>query len=174
LIARSGSGTSSVPFSPTPPNLKADTDSLDATLKAFPPSARVAVEVRDPSWFTDECRRVLERHSSALCLADGGPVKVPEWRTADWGYVRFHRGRASPESCYGEAALRTWAGRLAHHWKSTEDVFAYFNNDAHGCAPRDARRFASSAARAGLEPRRVPGSWETPLTGQKGSVFLNG
>jgi uncharacterized protein YecE (DUF72 family) len=157
-----------------PPNLKADTDSLDATLKAFPSYGRVAVEVRHPSWFTDECRRVLESHNSALCLADGGPVKVPMWRTADWGYVRFHRGRASPESCYGNTALLTWAQRLADQWRPREHVFAYFNNDAHGCAPRDARKFASAAERAGLEPSRVPGSRETPLTGRKGSVFLSG
>ena len=157
-----------------PPNLKVDTDSLDATLKAFPSSVRVAVEVRDPSWFTDQCRRVLERYSSALCLADGGPVKVPAWRTADWGYVRFHRGRASPESCYGDAALHSWAGKLAEQWERGEDVFAYFNNDAHGCAPRDARKLASAAAREGLEPSRVPGSRETPLTDRRGSVFLTG
>ena len=157
-----------------PPNLKADTDSLDATLKAFPSYTRVAVEVRHLSWFTDECRRVLERHNSAMCLADGGPVKVPNWRTADWGYVRFHRGRASPESCYGVAALRTWARRLAVHWRPAEDVFAYFNNDAHGCAPRDARKFALAAQRAGLEPSRVPRARETPLTGGTGSIFLSG
>jgi hypothetical protein len=36
----------------------------------------------------------------------------------------------------------------------------YFNNDPEGCAPRDARRFALAAARAGLEPTRVPAAAE--------------
>jgi uncharacterized protein YecE (DUF72 family) len=147
-----------------PPTLKANPDALDETLKAFPSDARVAVEMRHPTWFNDTSRKVLERHDAALCLADGGPVPVPVWRTAGWGYVRFHRGRASPESCYGDAALRTWATKLAEHWGPDEVVFAYFNNDLHGCAPRDARKFASAARRAGLEPSRVPVAADTPIT----------
>jgi uncharacterized protein YecE (DUF72 family) len=148
-----------------PPTLKADADALDETLKAFPSDARVVVEMRHPSWFSAVCRSVLERHGAALCLADGGPVPVPLWRTTDWGYVRFHRGRASPESCYGDAALRTWADKLAGLWQPHEVVFAYFNNDAHGCAPRDARKFASAGRRAGLPPSRVPAPRDTPITG---------
>lgn len=147
-----------------PPTLKGDPDALDATLKAFPSKAQVAVEMRERSWFHDDCRRVLERRRAAICLADGGPVPVPAWRTADWGYVRFHWGKGSPDSCYGDTALRTWARKLAGLWSPNETVFAYFNNDAHGCAPRDARRFASAARKSGLEPARVPDSSETPIT----------
>lgn len=33
---------------------------------------------------------------------------------------------------------------------------SYFNNDAHGCAIRDAITFASAAQRAGLVPSAVP------------------
>lgn len=40
-------------------------------------------------------RAVLERHDAALCLADRGSRPVtPLWRTADWGYPRFHGGPA--------------------------------------------------------------------------------
>jgi uncharacterized protein YecE (DUF72 family) len=147
-----------------PPNLKADPDALDETLRAFPAHARVAVEMRNTTWFSDGCRKILERHGAAMCLADGGPVATPVWRTADWSYIRFHRGRASPESCYGDLALRGWAGKLAAHWEAGETVFAYFNNDAHGCAPRDARKFATAGRRVGLEPSGVPGRGETPIT----------
>ena len=147
-----------------PPTLAADVDLLDATLVAFPAGVRVAVEFRHVSWFSDECRRLLERRRSAMCLADGGAVDSPLWRTADWGYVRFHHGRASPESCYGPAALRTWAEKIAATWDPRETVYAYFNNDLHGCAPRDARSFASAAGRVGLVPSRVPGRGQTPLT----------
>lgn len=148
-----------------PPNLRVDVDGLDRTLRAFPRAARVAVEPRHASWFVDEVRGVLERRGAALCLADGGPGRPAAWRTADWGYVRFHRGRGRPESCYGRTALATWAERLASLWPASEDadVYAYFNNDAHGCALRDARRFAAAATRAGLEPTRVPGARETPV-----------
>jgi uncharacterized protein YecE (DUF72 family) len=146
-----------------PPNLRADEDALDATIAAFGANVRVAVEVRHPSWLCDGVRSVLEKHGAALCLVDGGPQKVPIWRTADWAYVRFHGGGGRPESCYTRSPLDTWARRLATTWTAADDVYCYFNNDAHGCAPRDARRFALATARVGLEPSRVPGSRETPV-----------
>jgi uncharacterized protein YecE (DUF72 family) len=58
--------------------------------------------------------------------------------------------------------LQTWANRLAELWPEDADVFVYFNNDMHGCAPRDARRFASAVRRAGLSPSRVPTARQTP------------
>jgi uncharacterized protein YecE (DUF72 family) len=147
-----------------PPTLTVDANALDATLSAFGSSTRVAVEARHPSWFVDEVRSVLEERGAALCLVDGGPVKVPLWRTASWTYARFHGGRAQPPSCYGRSPLGTWANRLAGLWKPAEDVYTYFNNDAHGCALRDARRFAAAAQRAGLRPSRVPARNETPVS----------
>ena len=41
-------------------------------------------------------------------------------------------------------------------WSSTDDVFAYFNNDTFGYAIKDAATFGEVAARAGLSPTRVP------------------
>lgn len=139
-----------------PPGLRANTDRLAATLDLFPTEIRVAVEFRHPSWFTDEVRRILSERSAALCLADRRGVLTPLWRTADWTYLRFHEGRASPRPCYGRAALVAWADRLAGSWSADEDCFVYFNNDPRGCAPRDAARFARLVERAGLRPTRVP------------------
>lgn len=147
-----------------PPKMKQDLDRLDQTLRSFPRRQKVTVEFRDSSWFTNGCRRVLEKYGSAMCIADGGAVDSPLWRTADWGYVRFHSGRASPASCYGSRSLRTWAERIASVWSPDDDVYAYFNNDLHGCAPRNARTFASAAGSARLRPSRVPGRGEAPLT----------
>lgn len=146
-----------------PPNLRADVDALQQTLAAFPPGLRVAVEVRHESWLGAGITEVLERHGAALCFTDGGALNVPPRRTASWGYVRFHRGRASPDPCYGRTALRSWADRLAQLCSPSEDVYVYFNNDTHGCALRDARRFAAAAARAGLSPTRIPEARETPI-----------
>src|SRR3954454_6333454 len=39
-----------------PPDLPVDVDALDATLRAFPRSVRVAVEPRHESWWTDGVR----------------------------------------------------------------------------------------------------------------------
>ena len=139
-----------------PPRFRADPERLDRTLARFPTGWRVAVEVRDPSWDTDEIRSVLVGHDAALCLADRrGPLR-PRWRTTGWTYLRFHEGTASPRPCYGARALESWARRLCETWGPDAEAWVYFNNDPRGCAPRDAARFAVLAARAGLDTSRTP------------------
>jgi uncharacterized protein YecE (DUF72 family) len=139
-----------------PPTLQADVQALAAVLALFPADVRVAIEFRHASWFVPPVRALLERHGAALCLADRRGVRTPIWRTTDWTYLRLHEGRAHPSPCYGRAALRGWADRLAGEWGPEEDVFVYFNNDPRACAPRDAARFGLAVARRGLRPSRVP------------------
>ncbi|MEV0201320.1 DUF72 domain-containing protein [Nonomuraea sp. NPDC050691] len=124
-----------------PPTFKADPERLDRCLAAFPGGVRVAVECRHPSWWTGEVRDVLEARGAALCWADrlGRPV-APFWRTASWGYVRLHEGRATPRPSYGDTSLRTWAGRVRD--AGWQDAYVYFNNDPGGAAVRNATRFA--------------------------------
>ncbi|WP_051734646.1 MULTISPECIES: DUF72 domain-containing protein [Streptomyces] len=125
-----------------PPALRADPAALDACLACFPAGTRVAVEARHESWWTQDVRSVLTDRGAALCWADRGSRPVtPLWRTADWGYVRFHEGRARPAPRYGRTALHTWAARIADTWPAGADVFAYFNNDSGGAAVADARAF---------------------------------
>ena len=90
-----------------PPTMRADVGRLRATLEAFPEGWRVAVEFRHDSWYTDEVRALLTQHGAALCLADRFKPLTPIWRTADWTYLRFHAGRATPLPCYGRQALAT-------------------------------------------------------------------
>jgi uncharacterized protein YecE (DUF72 family) len=138
-----------------PPNLAADHGALDACLTEFARSSpagrrvRVAVEFRHQSWWTEQTRELLARHGAALCWADrlGHPV-TPLWRTADWGYLRFHEGAAQPWPRYGRQALRSWADRVAGAWRDGQDVFAYFNNDQRGAAVHDAAAFAGLAQAA--------------------------
>ncbi|MGH9073502.1 MAG: DUF72 domain-containing protein [Acidimicrobiales bacterium] len=146
-----------------PANFRIDLDALAETLGHFSPGTRVAFEPRHDSWYVDETAEVLARHRAAFCLSDTPDRRSPHWRTADWGYLRFHQGRAAPAPCYGRTALRSWAGRLADQWLPRDDVYVYFNNDGGGCAVRDAHRFAFAVARAGLEPSRVPPAREVPV-----------
>jgi uncharacterized protein YecE (DUF72 family) len=148
-----------------PPNMRAEPERLADTLDRFPGGVRVAVEPRDDSWFDDRVRAVLEDRGAALCLADSPHRRTPEWRTAEWGFVRFHEGQATPRPCYGERALATWAQRIASLWPADADVYCFFNNDPHACAPRDAAVFARLALRAGLRPTRVPEAGETRVRG---------
>ncbi|KPI12793.1 protein of unknown function DUF72 [Actinobacteria bacterium OV450] len=133
-----------------PPTLRADPDALDACLACFPAGTRVAVEPRHASWWSAAVRGVLEDRGAALCWADRGSRPVtPLWRTADWGYVRFHEGRAAPAPRYGRTALRSWTDRIAGTWPADAEVFAYFNNDHGGAAVVDARAFTRLVRAAG-------------------------
>jgi uncharacterized protein YecE (DUF72 family) len=124
-----------------PPNMHVEVERLDETLTAFGRETRVAVEPRHDSWFTEEVYAILDAHRAALCLADRrGPI-TPVRRTASWIYLRFHEGRASPRSCYGERALATWVSRLEHEWPRSAAGYVFFNNDANACAIENAIQF---------------------------------
>lgn len=135
-----------------PPNLPADPVLLDDCLARFPAGMRVAVEPRHTTWWTDRVMSVLTAHQAALCWADRrGELVTPLWRTADWGYVRFHEGTADPWPAYGEKALATWADRITVTWPDGEPVYAYFNNDQNGAAVVDAAVLSGLTA---TPPRR--------------------
>jgi len=140
-----------------PPTLTADAQLLAESLKQFPRPARVAVEPRHESWWMEETREVLGAAGAALCWVDtGGRPQTPLWRTADWGYLRLHQGRAKPWPRYGRQALTSWIRRLGDTWPDQADVFVYFNNDPGGAAVRDAATLGSIARRSG---RTVSRTW---------------
>jgi uncharacterized protein YecE (DUF72 family) len=133
-----------------PPTLPADAGLLDAVLQQFPPTVRVAVEPRHESWFSDPIARTLTDRGAALCWADrDGRVITPLWRTADFGYLRLHAGRARPYPHYGRAALRSWRRQIRAVFDDHADVFVYFNNDHGGAAAIDAQAMLS------MEPART-------------------
>jgi uncharacterized protein YecE (DUF72 family) len=147
-----------------PPTLPADPGALAACLAEFgkwPAPAgggvKVAVEPRHSSWWTAGVQEVLAAHGATLCWADrlGHPV-TPLWRTAGWGYLRFHEGGAQPWPRYGVRALRSWLDRLAAAWPDTATVYVYFNNDPGGAAVVDSAVFARLARRAGWTVSRAP------------------
>ena len=142
-----------------PPSLRAEPGLLDAVLGRFPADVRVAVEPRHESWWVPAVRDVLTRRGAALSWADrrGRPV-TPLWRTADWGYLRLHEGRAQPRPGYGRQALSTWLDRIAAEFTPDAPVYVYFNNDPGGAAVRDAVTLAGLAHRRGLPVTRTPGA----------------
>ena len=148
-----------------PPTLKADPDALDACLHEFQAAAaalgeqglRIAVEPRHESWWTEEIRQILTAHDATLCWADrrGRPI-TPLWRTATWGYLRFHEGTAQPSPSYGPQALRSWIARVSETWPDEADVYVYFNNDHGGAAVINSAQFAGLARQAGRSVTRAP------------------
>jgi uncharacterized protein YecE (DUF72 family) len=148
-----------------PPTLRIDLDALARCLDRFPPDVRVVVEPRHDSWWHEGFWALLRDRNAALCLADSPHRQTPVRRTADWGFIRFHEGRASPRPCYGRQALATWASTLRHLWPPDADVFAFFNNDPLACALDNARTFSAEATKVGLHPTRVAAAGDVRVAG---------
>jgi uncharacterized protein YecE (DUF72 family) len=111
-----------------------------ARLLAQLPDGRHALELRHPSWFAPDVLALLREHDVALVLGDHPqrPFQTEE-TTAGWRYVRFHYGRRGRRGNYSERELEQWAQRI-HRWRSTHELFVYFNNDWEGFAPSNAVR----------------------------------
>ena len=123
-----------------PPRWKRNAARLDEFLDAAPRRIKWAVEVRDPSWLHDDVFDVLHRRKAALCIHD--MIENHPWVcTTDWTYIRFHGPNATERKYvgrYGPRRLHTVANRLNAWLVHGVNVFAYFNNDTHGDAVRDA------------------------------------
>jgi uncharacterized protein YecE (DUF72 family) len=126
---------------------------------------RHCIEIRHSSFVCPEFIALLRRHDIGLVVAD-----TVEWPllfdlTSDFVYCRLHGSEQLYASGYGDAALDTWAERVAR-WargceaedepqdsklhgrhasteaprkRVTRDVFVYFDNDAKVHAPYDAQ-----------------------------------
>jgi uncharacterized protein YecE (DUF72 family) len=126
-----------------PPRWRRDTGRLDELLTVAPSGWRWAVEIRDPSWLTDDVFDVLARHGASLVLHDL-LADHPLVLTTDWTYLRFH-GPHALERPYVDryTGRRLWRlADLARGWLADGvDVYGYFNNDHGAAAVHDARWF---------------------------------
>lgn len=131
------------------PNWGRDTERLRHFLEAAAPGQRWTVEFRDPSWLCDEVFDVLREHEAALCIHDMVPDH-PSEVTATWVYLRFHGDHYT--GSYSRQYLTARASDIAEHVHQGRDVYAYFNNDAHGHAVLNAqtlRRYVRSRLTSG-------------------------
>ena len=124
-----------------PPRWRRAAERLDEFLTVAPTTMRWAVEIREPSWLHDETYEVLQRHGAALVLHDlvaDHPIQL----TTSWTYVRFHGPDARNlryHGSYSRECLQEWADRIGAWSRDGIDVYAYFNNDYHGYAVRNAQ-----------------------------------
>ena len=93
---------------------------------------------RDASWYTDDVFDLLRRHDVALCLHDMRGSATERTRVASFVYARFHGPSGHYAGGYSSERLRSWASWLGMQLTDGWDVYAYFNNDVGGHAPRDA------------------------------------
>jgi uncharacterized protein YecE (DUF72 family) len=123
-----------------PPTQARDDARLDFFLGQLPDWVRVAVEFRHPSWHDEAVYALLERHGAAYCVMSGAGLPCVLRATAPFVYVRLHGpGHAHLYAgSYPDADLRWWADRIGEWARDGRDVYAYFNNDGHGHAVRNA------------------------------------
>ena len=136
-----------------PPRWPVNLERLETFLAALPRARRHAIEFREPSWYCDEVYALLERRRVALCLHDMAGSASERIAIGPFVYVRFH-GTQNYSGRYTDAALEAWAGWLATRASEGRPIYAYFNNDTGGHAPRDAVRLrAALLARVGTAGR---------------------
>jgi uncharacterized protein YecE (DUF72 family) len=144
-----------------PPGWKLDLPRLETFLRALPKGYRHTIEFRDTSWYDEDAYRLLARYKVALCLHDMQGSASGKLVVGPFVYVRFHHGTAKYGGRYPDDRLDDWADWLVDRISDGLDVFAYFNNDTGGHAPRDAVRLRDrihvrleGTAQATSRPRR--------------------
>ena len=121
-----------------PPGWKADVDRFAHFLQALPRDVQHVVEFREPSWYAPAIRALMERHGVSMCLHDMAGSATARDRVGPIVYVRFHGTTGKYGGAYPRERLRGWADWLNAQRAAGSDVYAYFNNDVGGHAPRDA------------------------------------
>jgi len=130
-----------------PPRWSVNVERLRVFLSTLPARRRHVIEFRDASWYTDEVFGLLAQHQVACCLHDM-PGSATERRVVGpFVYVRFH-GPVRYAGRYDDRTLDDWTIWLASRVREGRSVFAYFNNDVGGHAPRDAVRLREKLHRA--------------------------
>ena len=124
-----------------PPSLHKDVGRLDAFLATLPRTVRHAVEFRHGSWWDEETAATLARHFAAFVAVSHPRLPDTILTTTDFLYVRFHGlGKQLYLYDYSDEELSAWAARL-RPLLDERSLYAFFNNDYHANAPRNAETF---------------------------------
>ena len=106
---------------------------------------RWVVEFRNAGWLCQEVYDILARHRAALCIHDNLPDH-PRILTAGFAYIRYHGTTAHGAGSYSGRQLAAESDRICNWLSEGIDVYAYFNNDAHGHAIRNAQTLGQMIA----------------------------
>jgi len=119
-----------------PPRWKKNLDRLRSFAEALPPGYQHVIEFRERDWLADDAYELMDEFGFSLCVHDMLP-RHPRRVTGPIAYLRFHGAGKTYGGKYRPQRLRGWADWIADV-AGQHDVYAYFNNDAHGYAVRNA------------------------------------
>jgi uncharacterized protein YecE (DUF72 family) len=131
-----------------PPRLKADPERLADFLELLKPyGVRNTFEFRDRSWISKKVFSVIEKAKASLCMADWPEFLNELPASADFVYTRRHGEEGGNATCYSTEQLKADATKIRRYIRQGKDVFIYFNNDAFGYAPKNAKELIALARR---------------------------
>lgn len=125
-----------------PPGLHKDTERLEAFMKLLPKRRIAVFEFRHKSWYSDETFELLRKYGAGFCIHDLSGMETPRTVTSDIIYIRFHGIDGRYSGNYQESILKEWAAWIKEQTREARAVFAYFNNDAHGYAIKNAKQLS--------------------------------
>lgn len=101
---------------------------------------RFALEVRHPSWFSEESMCLMKKHGITLVFSQADKFPYHEEITAKDIYLRFHGPTSLYSSSYSDDVLDNYAEKFAAWTDDGHQVWAFFNNDVGGYALDNARK----------------------------------
>ena len=101
------------------------------------------IEVRHDTWMQPDSLTLMAKFDIGLVISQsGGFFPYSEMITAKHIYVRFHGPEELYASAYSDEMLTMFAKKFQTWITEGHQVWAYFNNDIHAHAVRDAQRLA--------------------------------
>ena len=101
---------------------------------------RFALEVRHPSWLSEESTGLMKKHGITLVFAQADQFPYQEEITAKDIYIRFHGPSSLYSSPYSDKILEDYAEKFAAWADEGHEVWAFFNNDVGGHALNNAKK----------------------------------
>lgn len=99
------------------------------------------MEVRHQSWLEEDSLTLMTKYDIGLVISQSNAVfPYSEVITAKNIYIRFHGPAELYASAYSDELLAAFAKKFKAWIKEGHVIWAYFNNDIHGHAVRDAQR----------------------------------
>ena len=100
---------------------------------------RHCIEFRHPSWFDREISDSMEKYQMSICQSDAGDWEFWPAVTSETIYIRLHGHEQTYRSDYTLEELKRWASKINSWLIDGRNVHVYFNNDAMGAAPYNAK-----------------------------------
>jgi uncharacterized protein YecE (DUF72 family) len=126
-----------------PPSTPRNDALLDAFLPQLSREYVHVMEFRHRSWFVPTVVDRLDKAGVATASVSGVHIDTGVLVSGPLVYLRFHGTTVMFGSRYTAPTLRRWAQEAEETVRgSHRPIFAYFNNDAHGHAVRNARQMA--------------------------------